>query len=126
MYPEEITHCGAGVKWFRFLCLRKLGEHPNAALIPGCLSSENPEGLSKQQPAIHEEEGLRVRCQESKEENGDSDYDRMLVIPLFHDTVRRYFRGALKPPFNETARKAAGFAPEWFEPLAVKEQNNAE
>jgi uncharacterized ferritin-like protein (DUF455 family) len=31
----------------------------------------------------------------------------------------------LKPPFNEEARKAAGFGPQWYEPLAVKEvQNN--
>jgi uncharacterized ferritin-like protein (DUF455 family) len=22
VYPEEITHCAAGVKWFKYLCLR--------------------------------------------------------------------------------------------------------
>lgn len=22
VYPEEITHCAAGVRWFKFLCLR--------------------------------------------------------------------------------------------------------
>lgn len=22
IYPEEITHCAAGVKWFKYLCLR--------------------------------------------------------------------------------------------------------
>jgi hypothetical protein len=27
----------------------------------------------------------------------------------------------LKLPFNEEARKAAGFGPQWYEPLAVKE-----
>ena len=29
--------------------------------------------------------------------------------------------GPLKPPFNEVARKAAGFGPQWYEPLATKE-----
>lgn len=43
------------------------------------------------------------------------------VIRTFHATVRAHFRGPLKPPFNEQARKAAGFGPQWYEPLAVKE-----
>ncbi|KAK2968094.1 hypothetical protein RJ640_024142 [Escallonia rubra] len=34
------------------------------------------------------------------------------VIQKFHTTVRAYFRGPLKPPFNEAARKAAGFGPQ--------------
>ncbi|MED6144317.1 hypothetical protein PIB30_014665 [Stylosanthes scabra] len=47
------------------------------------------------------------------------------VIPKFHEIVRTYFRGPLKPPFNETAIKAAGFGPKWYEPLAVKEANQS-
>lgn len=42
------------------------------------------------------------------------------VIQKFHLVVRRHFRGPLKPPFNVEARKAAGFGPEWYEPLATK------
>jgi uncharacterized ferritin-like protein (DUF455 family) len=38
----------------------------------------------------------------------------------FHDCVRRHFTGALKPPFNAEARSAAGFPPEYYEPLAAK------
>lgn len=38
----------------------------------------------------------------------------------FHATVRAHFRGPLKPPFNAAARAAAGFTPEWYEPLADK------
>lgn len=88
VYPEEITHCAAGVKWFKYLCLRS--RNPN----PGDLSSQ---------------------------ENSDTvDVDNE-VIQRFHSTVRTHFRGPLKPPFNEQARKAAGFGAQWYEPLAVKD-----
>ena len=36
----------------------------------------------------------------------------------FHEAVRRYFRGGLKPPFNDPARLEAGLSPEFYEPLA--------
>ncbi|KAL8538765.1 hypothetical protein ACS0TY_000683 [Phlomoides rotata] len=84
VYPEEITHCAAGVKWFKYLCLRSKDESM------GSVKSES----------IEEDEE---------------------VIPKFHEIVRGFFRGPLKPPFNEAARKAAGFGPQWYEPLAVKD-----
>ncbi|CAI8598392.1 unnamed protein product [Vicia faba] len=90
VYPEEITHCAAGVKWFKYLCQRP----------------RNP---------ASEQESCAVENETTTEENE--------VIPKFHSIVRTYFRGPLKPPFNETARKAAGFGPEWYEPLAVKVAN---
>ena len=37
----------------------------------------------------------------------------------FHALVRAHFRGALRPPFNEAARSAAGFSPAWYLPLAA-------
>jgi uncharacterized ferritin-like protein (DUF455 family) len=37
---------------------------------------------------------------------------------VFHDRVRRFFRGALKPPFNQAARDAAGLPPGYYEPIA--------
>ncbi|KAI3793504.1 hypothetical protein L1987_36123 [Smallanthus sonchifolius] len=80
VYPEEITHCAAGVKWFKYLCTRS---RPNVT------------------------------------DNGDEESDE--VINKFHEIVRSYFRGPLKPPFNESARRAAGFGPQWYEPLAVKD-----
>ncbi|WVZ20502.1 hypothetical protein V8G54_007824 [Vigna mungo] len=85
VYPEEITHCAAGVKWFKYLCQR----------------STNP-----------------ASEQEEESESKDEEHE---VIAKFHAIVRAYFRGPLKPPFNEAARKAAGFGPQWYEPLAVKE-----
>ncbi|WCJ19197.1 hypothetical protein M5689_001495 [Euphorbia peplus] len=85
VYPEEITHCAAGVKWFKYLCLR----------------------------SIHPAEGETGNTMEEEEEREE-------IIKKFHGIVRTHFRGPLKPPFNEQARKAAGFGPHWYEPLAVK------
>ena len=90
VYPEEITHCAAGVKWFTYLCQRSI----------------NP---VSDQEICAVENGTTIE--------GDD------VISKFHAVVRTYFRGPLKPPFNEAARKAAGFGPEWYEPLAVKVAN---
>jgi uncharacterized ferritin-like protein (DUF455 family) len=36
----------------------------------------------------------------------------------FHDRVRRYFKGALKPPFNRAARDRAGLPAAYYEKLA--------
>ncbi|VAI61476.1 unnamed protein product [Triticum turgidum subsp. durum] len=143
IYPEEITHCAAGVRWFRYLCLRSLASDPIAPPVPQpkpqC-SAELPEGRtgddSKTSQAVHDgladkptedinsrdetiqqaEDGL-ARC--GLGENGDT--DEMAIIERFHSIVREHFRGPLKPPFNAEARKAAGFGPAWYEPLAVKE-----
>lgn len=88
VYPEEITHCAAGVKWFKHLCLR-VGD-----------SGSDQRSLTN------------LEADEEAE-----------VIKKFHGTVRRYFRGVLKPPFNEKAREIAGFGSQWYEPLTVKEQD---
>ena len=37
---------------------------------------------------------------------------------VFHALVRKYFRGALKPPFNEEKRAEAGLPPDFYWPLA--------
>lgn len=36
----------------------------------------------------------------------------------FHGLVRRYFRGALKPPFNDEKRAESGLPPDFYWPLA--------
>lgn len=87
IYPEEITHCAAGVKWFKFLILRE---------------KEPADGSQFEKSEV------------------DSRVEAM-VIPKFHEIVRAFFRGPLKPPFNEVARKAAGFGPQWYQPLAIKD-----
>ncbi|GMI86945.1 hypothetical protein like AT5G04520 [Hibiscus trionum] len=96
VYPEEITHCAAGVKWFKYLCLRSR----NLALYQDGLASQESETEGGETP-------MEVESEE--------------VIQRFHGIVRTHFRGPLKPPFNEKARKAAGFGPQWYEPLAVKQ-----
>jgi uncharacterized ferritin-like protein (DUF455 family) len=40
--------------------------------------------------------------------------------PAWQDQVRRHFRGALKPPFNEAARAAAGFPAATYRPPALE------
>ena len=37
---------------------------------------------------------------------------------VFHDLVRRYFHGALKPPFNDEKRAEAGLPLDFYWPLA--------
>ncbi|KAE8717927.1 dihydrolipoyllysine-residue acetyltransferase component 1 of pyruvate dehydrogenase complex [Hibiscus syriacus] len=100
VYPEEITHCAAGVKWFKYLCLR----------------SRNP--------SLYQDS---VVSQESEAEGGETQMEEVSeeVIKKFHEIVRTHFRGPLKPPFNEKARKAAGFGPQWYEPLVVKGPHNS-
>lgn len=42
----------------------------------------------------------------------------------FHMLVERSFRGTLKPPFNDSARREAGLATDWYEPLVERENVN--
>lgn len=37
---------------------------------------------------------------------------------LFHDSVKKYFKGNIKPPFNDSARLAAGMPSDFYLPLA--------
>lgn len=39
--------------------------------------------------------------------------------PVFHELVRRYFHGGLKPPFNEEKRAEAGVPPDFYWPLTA-------
>ena len=41
---------------------------------------------------------------------------------VFHALVRQYFKGALKPPFNEEKRADAGIPPDFYWPLAENVQ----
>ena len=42
-------------------------------------------------------------------------------VPAFHRLVAERFKGVLKAPFNEAARAEAGFAPNYYQPLANSE-----
>ncbi|OEL38216.1 hypothetical protein BAE44_0000764 [Dichanthelium oligosanthes] len=151
IYPEEVTHCAAGVRWFRYLCLRPCSDdpisysvpqsEPHCSGLPGDGTSNDKtvqeardEPTSVQQ--VEDELTLKISQDLNSHDNmaqqveyglakcklGDNvDKDEAAVIRTFHRIVREYFRGPLKPPFNTEARKAAGFEPDWYEPLAVKE-----
>lgn len=109
IYPEEITHCAAGIRWFSYLCLRSVS-NPN----------QNPSSVQDATSTINAKNLEAAFQQLNTVGNGDTDKEKA-VIERFHSMVRRHFRGPLKPPFNVEARKAAGFEPEWYEPLAIKE-----
>lgn len=180
IYPEEITHCAAGVKWFTYLCLRKDQEaggkfgsevqrpaDPLAIAIPvegddhvviqklasldchgdgNCTTSEAATmgSLSPTQvelSAEHDDVCVKAPFLDKKSPSSNAvPKDEILVIsgvdasrqeirdhvvPRFHSVVRKYFQGALKPPFNDAARAAAGFGADWYLPLAVKLPNLA-
>ena len=96
IYPEEITHCAAGVKWFSYLCRRDAAKGSSGKKNAGSTPAAGATECEVAPPAACE------------------------VVAAFHGVVRKYFRGPLKPPFNEAARAAAGFGPEWYLPLATK------
>ena len=91
IYPEEISHCAAGVRWLRHLFAHA---HAHAA--------EDTSQGDEQPPAWVQDARAHTT-----------------VETWFHSLVRRHFHGRLKPPFNEEARAAAGFGPEWYLPLAA-------
>lgn len=39
-------------------------------------------------------------------------------VAVFHDKVREYYKGGLKPPFNEAARARAGLLQDFYRPLS--------
>ncbi|WP_350333874.1 ferritin-like domain-containing protein [Coralliovum pocilloporae] len=47
------------------------------------------------------------------------DRARLRPEPLFHDLVKKHFRGGLKPPFNDRARSEAGLTPGFYKPLVI-------
>lgn len=119
VYPEEITHCAAGVKWFKYLCIRSM-RRSNSLSTPGCSSprvTQPEEGILEHVESFN---GDFTSPPDQAVLNSTANDELETVIRTFHATVRTYFRGPLKRPFNEQARKAAGFGPQWYEPLAVK------
>lgn len=151
IYPEEVTHCAAGVKWFRYLCLRpgsddlisnsiSHSESHHSGLPEDGTADDKTVRDGRDKPTssqqvedeptskISQDFNSRVNMTQQVEDGlakcklgSNVDKDEAEVIQTFHRMVREYFRGPLKPPFNTEARKAAGFEPAWYEPLAVKE-----
>ena len=118
IYPEEITHVAAGLKWFTWLWVRDCPDlHKDKK--EKCLQE-----LSQWNPCLNEEEeegeGLNKDTVEAiMSQHG---LEMQEVIDKFHRVVREFFGGVLKPPFNHQARAKAGFTKKWYEPLTVKQQ----
>ena len=51
--------------------------------------------------------------------------DGLPPAETYHDRVRRYFKGALKPPFNDSARAQAGLPAAFYAPLACHSRATA-
>ena len=94
IYPEEVTHCAAGVRWLTWLHGVATGEGavdaPAAAVAAARGTAWAAEARGHPTPQA-----------------------------WFHSLVRAHFAGSLKPPFNSEARMAAGFTEEWYLPLAT-------
>ena len=45
--------------------------------------------------------------------------EQLAPEPTFHALVRQYFRGPIKPPFNDKARAEAGLTPGFYKPLSA-------
>ena len=120
IYPEEITHCAAGVRWLRHL-------HEVAR-------------REKEKAAAEEEEEEKEKGEEGRGGNpsssSSSSSSSQAVAPewmaeaqaheqvqtWFHALVSRHFAGSLKPPFNSEARTEAGFDESWYLPLALDDE----
>lgn len=46
------------------------------------------------------------------------EHDNLLPMPHWHRMVNTYFRGAIKPPFNDSARESAGLTREYYQGVA--------
>lgn len=90
IYPEEVTHCAAGVRWFRYLHARDVEK---------------------------KDVGEEGQCVDLADEGDGADEG---VVKAFHETVWAHFKGVLKPPFNDEARSKAGFGKEWYMPLTQR------
>jgi uncharacterized ferritin-like protein (DUF455 family) len=100
IYDEEISHCGAGVRWMKHLYT-----------IAAAARKEGGGGDG--------ENGNETANDNSSVPNWILDANKYVTAEeWFHSLVRRHFHGFLKPPFNDEARKRAGFLPEWYLPLA--------
>ncbi|KAG7672927.1 hypothetical protein Ndes2526B_g08547 [Nannochloris sp. 'desiccata'] len=110
IYNEEISHCGAGVRWLKHLY--------GVATQQGSGSSG---GGQQQDNSGHKNSTADVPKERSSNvPDWIVDANQYSTVEgWFHSLVRKHFHGFLKPPFNDEARKKAGFLPDWYLPLAA-------
>lgn len=101
-HAEEIGHVDAGRRWLEWCCSRLQVQR----------GSDGVSTIVEAAPAVSSK-GASVDAADG----GDVACTALSPIPAYHSLVRRYFHGALRPPFNEVSRSKAGFTPEWYLPL---------
>lgn len=94
VYPEEVSHCAAGLRWFCYA------------------TAAASQSASPALPPAHPDSHLDAATVEAARQH-------------FLAIVPEYFRGKLKPPFNDEARAKAGFTKSWYEPLSSDAQRDA-
>ena len=102
IYPEEITHCGAGVTWFRYMHGRVAEARSEDASAPWF----DDERHAMQADRLPDDPEAAVRA-------------------AFRNCVRTYFYGSLRPPFNDVARDKAGLPRDWYDPPPTADEGAA-
>uniref|UniRef100_A0A383VR75 DUF455-domain-containing protein n=1 Tax=Tetradesmus obliquus TaxID=3088 RepID=A0A383VR75_TETOB len=122
IYAEEISHCAAGVRWLKHLHKVATSHQPAAAAAAVTDASGPDQQLhQQQQPDALNSSSTAAAAAAAAGADWAADarkYDT--VEAWFHSLIRSHFKGSLKPPFNEAARKMAGFGPEWYLPLSTE------
>jgi uncharacterized ferritin-like protein (DUF455 family) len=147
VYPEEVAHCAAGVRWLTWAWSRAAaGVGEKEALRRASAAAGRPVVWSSAVSAEEEEEKGDERAAEEEDDEEDDSASLPLGRPggeeeedwredaamhasparWFRSLVARNFYGSLRPPFNEEARAKAGFTREWYVPEEEGEEAGAE
>lgn len=122
-----------GVRWFTYICHRDglCSDVPTAELRNGSGGERGTEPVEVEW-GTGGQEGKEMEGREGGEAQDKWAWERVqalrshpAVVARFHSLVREHFRGVLKPPFNTEAREKAGFAAEWYLPLAERDARGA-
>lgn len=90
VYPEEITHSAAGIKWFKYLCFRTSQQSQNALPFHGCLSSQITPAEEIVEERVDSIDDDLTRSPDQSTSNMSND-ELENMIRTFHATVRTHF-----------------------------------
>lgn len=113
---EEVSHCAVGTKWLTYLFdqARQHGPSQSAAAADSALDPQNFPDVQAWFHALvrqHFRGDLKVRivlCCKFRS-----------LLKFFERSDKYIPISLMQPPFNEVARKAAGFDERWWQPLMV-------
>lgn len=91
MYPEEITHCAAGVKWFKYLCCRA----SLRSYTPALNATRELETKHEEKSSGHVLSTLNTGdTWKAGQVHGE---DLQSIIQIFHEIVRSTSEARLNP-----------------------------